>query len=53
MVLLRRLAKEEAESGAKDLSCFDEEMHPHHLHMFDKKSLEATEYEVQNVATIM
>ena len=39
------------EVEAKDLSLFDEEMRPHHLHMFDKKSLEATEYWVQNEAT--
>ena len=39
------------EMEAKDLSFFNEEMQPHHLHMFDKKSLEETEYWVQNVAT--
>ena len=39
------------EMEAKDLSCFDEEMQPHHLHMFDKKSPEDIEYQVQNVAT--
>ena len=36
---------------AKDLSFFDEKMQPHHLHMFDKKYPEATEYWVQDVAT--
>ena len=39
------------EIEAKDLSFFDGEMQPHCLHMFDKQSPEATEYQVQNVAT--
>ena len=39
------------EMEAKDLSYFDEEMQPHHLHMFDKQSPEVTKYQVQNVAT--
>ena len=39
------------EMEAKYLSFFNEEMKPHHLHMFDKPSPEATEYRVQNVAT--
>ena len=38
------------EMEAQDLSFFNEEMHPHHLHMFDKPSPEATKYQVQNVA---
>ena len=36
---------------AKDLSFFDEEMQPHHLHMFDKRSSKETKCYVQNVAT--
>ena len=39
------------EKEAKDLSCSSEEVQPHHSHMFDKLSLEAAEYQVQNVAT--
>ena len=39
------------EIEAKYLSCFNEEMNPHHLHMFDKQSSKAIEYRVQNVAT--
>ena len=39
------------EMEAKYLSFFNEEMKTHHLHMFDKLSLEVTEYLVQNVAT--
>ena len=36
---------------AKNLSCFNEEMHPHHLHMFYRKAIEVKEYLAQNVAT--
>ena len=39
------------ETEANDLSCFDEGMQPHHSHMFDKISLEATDCQVQDVAT--
>ena len=39
------------EMEAKDLSCFNEEMQPHHLHVLDKQSSKVTEYWVQNVAT--
>ena len=39
------------EIEAKDLYFFDEEMKPHHLHMFDKLSPKVTGYLVQNVAT--
>ena len=39
------------ETEAKDISCFIEEMQPHHSYMFDRKSPEVTKYPVQNVAT--
>ena len=39
------------ETKAKDLSCFGEEMQPHHSHKFDKLSLEAIEYQVHDVET--
>ena len=39
------------EMEAKDLSFFDEEMQPHHFHMFDRKYPEVTKYLVQNVET--
>jgi hypothetical protein len=39
------------EMEAKDLSCSGEEMQPHHSHMFDKTSLEATKCQVEDVAT--
>ena len=39
------------EMEAKDLSCSDDEMKPHHSHMFDKISLETIECQVQDVAT--
>ena len=35
---------------AKYLSCLDEEMKPHHLHMFDNLFPEVTKYLVENVA---
>ena len=36
---------------AKDLSFFNKEMQPSHLHMFDKPSPKQKKYQVQNVAT--
>ena len=39
------------EIEAKDLSCSDEEMQPHHLHMFDKLTPEVAEYNLENVET--
>ena len=39
------------ETEAIYLSCFNEEMHPHHLRMFDRKSPEVLEYMAQHVAT--
>ena len=41
------------ETEAKDLSYFDEEMHPHHLHMFDSLSPKVIGYLVQNMETIV
>jgi hypothetical protein len=39
------------EREAKDLSCFCEQKHPHHLHMSDKKSSRAIKSLVQNEVT--
>ena len=39
------------ETEAKDLSYFNEEMKPHHIHMFDKKSNGVIEYMIQNMET--
>ena len=41
------------ETKARDLYFFNEEMQPHHLHMFDKLSPEVIEYLVQNAASTM